>query len=275
MNRVARAKINLSLRILGKRGDGFHEIDTLIAPIALADELEFTDAPAFAFSCSDASLPTDDSNLAVRAARLFAERTGQPTNVQIHLEKRIPHGAGLGGGSSDAAAVLRALNERANDVLSLADLTALAAQLGSDVPFFLHDSAARCRGRGEIVEPCPLEVAYRLLLIKPPFPVPTPWAYRRWLDSKELPEVSYAPQRLAWGDLENDLERPVFEKYLFLAALKSWLAAQTEVAGALMSGSGSTSFAVVHGSASINELERRARAEFGDELWYCQTEMCG
>jgi 4-diphosphocytidyl-2-C-methyl-D-erythritol kinase len=273
MNRVARAKINLSLRILGKRADGFHEIDTLIAPIALADELAFREAPAFAFSCSDASLPTDDSNLVVRAARLFAERTGCPANVHIHLEKKIPHGAGLGGGSSDAAAVLCALNDRANSALSLADLSSLAAELGSDVPFFLHHSAARCRGRGEVVEPCALDANYRLLLIKPPFPVPTPWAYQHWLDSTELPDVEYAPQRLAWGDLVNGLERPVFEKYLLLPALKSWLLQQPEVAGALMSGSGSTSFATVHGSASIDELERRARAQFGDELWYCQTEI--
>ncbi len=210
----------------------------------------------------------------MRAARLFAERSGRPANVHIHLEKKIPHGAGLGGGSSDAAAVLRALNERSGSALSPAELSALAAQLGSDVPFFLHDSAARCRGRGEIVEPCPLGTSYRVLLIKPPFPVPTPWAYQRWLDSTELPDVPYASQRLAWGDLVNDLERPVFEKYLFLAALKSWLLQQPEVAGALMSGSGSTSFAVLHGSASIDELERRTRSEFGDELWYCQTEIC-
>ncbi len=275
MNRLARAKINLSLRILGKRADGFHEIDTLIAPLALADELEFNDASTFRFTCSDSTLPTDDSNLVVRAARLFANRLGRPDNVHIHLEKKIPHGAGLGGGSSDAAAVLRALNERAGNPLAPPELSELAAQLGSDVPFFLHDSAARCRGRGEIVEPCALGATYRVLLIKPPFPVPTPWAYQRWLDSAELPEVSYAPQRLALGDLVNDLERPVFEKYLFLATLKSWLQRQPEVAGALMSGSGSTSFAVLHGSASMDELERRTREEYGDALWYCRTEICG
>ena len=273
MKRVARAKINLSLRIIGKRPDGFHEIDTLIAPIALADELTIDDAPAFAFSCSDSTLPTDDTNLAVRAARLFGERTGGAVNARIDLVKNIPHGAGLGGGSSDAAAVLLALNERADGALSPADLHAIAAQLGSDVPFFLYDSAAHCRGRGEIVEPCGIDGNYRLLLVKPPFPVPTPWAYQRWLDSRELPDVLYAPQRLAWGDLVNDLERPVFEKYLFLASLKSWWLEQPEVAGALMSGSGSTTFAVLHASASIDELERRTRAEFGDALWYCQTAL--
>src|SRR5262249_1850957 len=135
----ARAKINLSLRILGKRPDGFHEIDTLIAPVELADEVMVESAASFSFTCSDGSLPTDDSNLAARAARLFGERIGRPMLVHIHLEKKIPHGAGLGGGSSDAAAVLLALNERANDALSPADLHALAAQLGSDVPFFLYD----------------------------------------------------------------------------------------------------------------------------------------
>jgi len=226
---------------------------------------------SFAFTCSDNSLPTDDSNLVVRAVRLFAERTGHPVHAHVHLEKNIPHGAGLGGGSSDAAAALLSLNERAANALSPADLHTLAAQLGSDVPFFLYGSPARCRGRGELVEPCRIDAPYRLLLVKPPFPVQTPWAYRHWHDSQELPDVSYAPQRLAWGDLVNDLERPVFEKYLFLAALKTWWLAQPEVAGALMSGSGSTSFALLHASASIEELERRTRAEFGDELWFCQT----
>ena len=275
MKRVARAKINLSLRILGKRADGFHEIDTLIVPIALADELEFRDAPDFAFTCSDPTLPIDDSNLAVRAARMFSDFAGQAPNVHIHLEKKIPHGAGLGGGSSDAAAVLLALNERANGAVASADLNTIAAQLGSDVPFFLHKCASRCRGRGEIVEPCAFDARYRLLLIKPPFPVPTPWAYQHWVDSNELPGVPYAPQRLAWGELVNDLERPVFEKYLVLATLKTWLLEQPEIAGALMSGSGSTSFALLHSSASIEELERRIRAEFGEDLWYCQTEICG
>ena len=272
MKRVAPAKINLSLRIRGKRADGFHEIESLFAPLTLADILSFEDAPAFSFTCDDPTLPGDDTNLAVRAARRFSERTGRSLTVRIHLEKRIPHGAGLGGGSSDAAAVLRALNDRSGNPLALPELNEIAGELGSDVPFFLQDSAARCRGRGEIVEPRPLVTRLRLLLIKPPFPVPTPWAYRRWSESRELPGISYAAQHVGGIELVNDLERPVFEKYFFLAALKSWLSQQPEVAAALMSGSGSTSFAILRDAASVEALETRTRAEFGEGMWCCRTE---
>lgn len=275
MKRVARAKINLSLRIRGKRADGFHELESLFAPLVLADVLTFEDAPAFAFTCDDPTLPVDDSNLAVRAARRFSERDGRPLQVHIHLEKHIPHGAGLGGGSSDAATVLRALNDRSGNPLTPAVLREIADELGSDVPFFLQDSAALCRGRGEIVEPRPLVKSFAVLLIKPPFPVPTPWAYQRWSASRELSGVSYAAQHADGVELINDLERPVFEKYLFLAALKTWLTQQPEVAAALMSGSGSTTFALVRDAGSMTDLERRTRAEFGNDLWCCQTETVG
>lgn len=275
MKRAARAKINLSLRIRGKRPDGYHELESVFAPLGLADALTFEDAPDFAFTCDDPTLPVDDSNLAVRAARRFSERTGQPLRVRIHLEKRIPHGAGLGGGSSDAAAVLRALNDRSGNPLASAVLGEIAGELGSDVPFFLQDSAALCRGRGEIVVPRPLVKPFAILLIKPPFPVPTPWAYQRWSAARELPGAFHAAQPVDGVEFVNDLERPVFEKYLFLAALKNWLTQQPEVAAALLSGSGSTSFAIVPDAGSRAELERRTRAEFGDDLWFCQTETTG
>ena len=271
MKRVARAKINLSLRIRGRRADGFHELESLFAPLALGDTLSFEDAPAFSFTCDDPTLPADDSNLAVRAARRFAERTALPLRVRIHLEKQIPHGAGLGGGSSDAATVLRGLNDRSGNPLALAELIQIASELGSDVPFFLQESAALCRGRGEIVEPRPLATQLPILLIKPSFPVPTPWAYQRWSTSRDLPGISYAVQSVEEIALVNDLERPVFEKYLFLAVIKMWLCRQPEVAAALMSGSGSTSFAILRAGSSAEALEIRTRAEFGEELWCCRT----
>lgn len=269
MKRAAPAKINLSLRVLGKRADGFHELETLMAPLTLADELTFLPRRAFQFACSDPTLPVDDSNLAVRAAHLFHQRTGHPIDVRIELEKRIPHGAGLGGGSSDAAAVLLGLDELYNLGLSREDLAAMAAELGSDVPFFIYQSPAWCRGRGEIVEPTVLPQALPILLLKPAFPVPTPDAYRRWAEANELPGVAYAAQALPWGLLVNDLERPVFEKYIVLATMKMWLLAQPEVSGALMSGSGSTMLAVLHGAGDSAPLAERARAEFGESLWTC------
>jgi 4-diphosphocytidyl-2-C-methyl-D-erythritol kinase len=269
MTVTAPAKINLSLRVLRRRDDGFHEIESLMVPVSLADELEITlrDEPGIEFHCDDASLPIDDTNLVVRAAKIFFASQGRDPRVRIELCKRIPHGAGLGGGSSDAAATLLALDELLGARLSIEALSALAAQIGSDVPFFLHRSAARVRGRGEIVTPCDFPHRLPLLLLKPPFGVPTPWAYQRWQDSRAVPDVSYTPQSFEWGELVNDLERPVFEKFLFLALLKRWLLAQTEVAGALLSGSGATAFAVLHTAENADALADRARAEFGASLW--------
>jgi len=270
MNLSAPAKINLSLSILGKRPDGFHEIESLMVPISLADTLtlEASEEPRIAFTCSDTSLPCDDSNLVVRAARRFFETAKMPPAVRIHLAKAIPHGAGLGGGSSDAATTLAGLNQLFGSPLAPEALHALAAEIGSDVPFFLAQSAAVCRGRGEIVEPVPFPHQLPLLLIKPGFGVPTPWAYSRWRDSLEIPGISYAPQTFPWGRLVNDLERPVFEKHLFLPVIKRWLLQQPEAAGALMSGSGSTCFAVLHDEADGPALEARAREAFG-EVWTC------
>jgi len=246
-------------------------IENVMLPVSLADTLDIVRAGAgIAFTCSDATLPCDDTNLVVRAAKLFFGRTKISPAISIYLEKKIPHGAGLGGGSSDAAATLLALDELFATRLGTPALSAIAAELGSDIPFFIYRSAAVCRGRGEIVEPFSFAEKLALLLVKPAFGVPTPWAYKRWAESREIPGVSYAAQFFPWGKLVNDLERPVFEKYIFLAALKSWLLAQPEVAGALMSGSGSTTLAVLRDESQGAALAQRACAEFG-ELW---THVC-
>jgi 4-diphosphocytidyl-2-C-methyl-D-erythritol kinase len=268
MEFLAPAKVNLSLRVLRKREDGFHEIETLMAPISIFDtlEIELRDSGGLEFTCSDPALPADQGNLAVRAARHFCESFGFEAHLRIHLRKEIPDGAGLGGGSSDAATVLLALDHLFQTQLPREELAATAAELGSDVPFFIWQSAARCSGRGEKVDPCTLP-ALPLLLLKPPFGVPTPWAYQRWRESREIPGVPYAAQKLAWGELVNDLERPVFEKHLQLAEWKRWLLAQPEVAGALMSGSGSTMFAVLREKDQGMALAQRVAAEYGVNLW--------
>ena len=270
----APAKINLTLAVKGRRDDDFHEIESVVCPIALCDTLEIAlhDRAGREFACDDPSLPADDTNLAVRAARLFCERHGLAPRMRIELKKRIPHGAGLGGGSSDAATTLLALDRLFETALALDELSAIAAELGSDVPLFLHRSAARVSGRGEKVEPIDFPHALPLLLVKPPFGVPTPWAYRRWKDSREIPGIDYARREFAWGALQNDLERPVFEKYLLLALLKRWLAAQPEVAGALMSGSGATVFAVLHDRGAGDGLRTRLEREFGGKFWICLAE---
>ena len=268
MKVLAPAKVNLSLRVLRRRDDGFHDIETLMAPISIFDtlEIERRAGGGLQFTCSDAALPTGDENLAVRAARLFCGKFGYEPHVRIALNKEIPHGAGLGGGSSDAATVLLALDQLFETNLPCKELSQLAAELGSDVPFFIHQSAAWCRGRGEIVEPSAMP-SLPLLLIKPPFGVPTPWAYKNWRDSLEIPGVRYAPQPFAWGELVNDLDRPVFEKYLQLAELKQWLLAQPETAGALMSGSGATVFAVLREKSQGPALAERTTSEFGPGFW--------
>lgn len=272
---LAPAKVNLSLRVLGKRPDGFHELESLVSPISLFDRLEIDHrtGQGIEFTCDDATLPTGDDNLAVRAARLFCASCGLEPNLRLHLAKQIPHGAGLGGGSSDAASVLLGLDALFETRLPIDALAAMAADLGSDVPLFIYRSAAVIRGRGEQVETMPRLPELPLLLIKPPFGVPTPWAYKNWASSRELPGIRYAAQEFKWGALVNHLERPVFEKYLFLASLKQWLLDQPEVAGALMSGSGATVFALLREKQMGFTLGERVAAEFGTDLWcyLCET----
>ena len=268
MQVLAPAKINLSLKVRGKRNDGFHDIETLISPISLYDKIDIEKQNRWIdFSCDDPTLSTGDDNLVVRAAKLFLEHAKIKSGVTIKLQKKIPHGAGLGGGSSDAAATLRGLNQLFETKLSPEELAKLGSQIGSDVPFFLFESAAMCKGRGEIVEPTRIKKKMSILLMKPEFGVASGWAYSRWQDSKEIPGVAYAAQNLEGQSVVNDLERPVFEKFVFLAQLKNWLLKQPEVAAALMSGSGSTVFGVLREKSLGDGLADRARKELDRELW--------
>src|SRR5215472_10020421 len=226
MQVLAPAKINISLRILRQRGDGFHEIETLIAPITLYDEIEIAKNDRITeikFNCDDASVPTGDNNLVVRAAKSFFAVTKLKPAVSIDLKKKIPHGAGLGGGSSDAASTLLALNQLFDTKLPREALARMAERIGSDVPFFIFQSATICKGRGELVSPTRLRDQLSVLLLKPEFSVPTQWAYSHWRDSREISGISYAAQKFAGQMFVNDLERPVFEKFVFLAQLKMWL----------------------------------------------------
>jgi 4-diphosphocytidyl-2-C-methyl-D-erythritol kinase len=267
----APAKLNLSLRVLGRRDDGFHEIETLMVTLpGLADRVEIEwggDGDGLSFECDAVGVPADESNLAVRAARVFEEETGARLDCRLRLAKRVPHGAGLGGGSSDAAAVLGVLDRWSGGRFSNI-VPRMAARLGSDVPFFLGGGAAWCRGRGERTEPAAGVPALRVLLLKPWFGVGTPDAYRRWGDAVALPGVEFGPQWCAAGELVNDLERPVFAKHLFLAELKDWLRSQAEVEAALMSGSGSTMFAVLRERAEAAAIAAAARSELDPTLWW-------
>jgi len=264
----APAKLNLTLRVLRKREDGFHEIDSWMVRLpGLHDTLTFAAAEADAFTCNDPSVPADDSNLVLKALAAYRAATGFSQSLAIHLEKRIPHGAGLGGGSSDAASTLAALDRLHDHPLGTERLMEIAATFGSDIPFFLGPPSARSTGRGEVIVAADAAPSLAVLLLKPSFGVATPDAYRNCLGAEALKGVRYEPQVFPWGELVNDLERPVFWKHLFLAEVKSWLLARDEVAGALMSGSGSTMFAVLRGPAMADAVIEAARAELDPMLW--------
>jgi 4-diphosphocytidyl-2-C-methyl-D-erythritol kinase len=269
----APAKVNLQLRILGHRADGFHDVETIIVPVSLSDEIaiEIFPGDTISLTCDDPALPIGRSNLAAAAAYQFQEETGLRFAATIDLRKRIPISAGLGGGSSDAAAVLVALDQLLDTKLGLESLQQIAAKIGSDVPFFVHPHPATCRGRGEIIEPLKIPENLSFLLIKPPFGVETAWAYRAWAVAGAAPDGLDAEQDLGWMKIFNALERPVFEKFIILPVIKDWLLRQPEVRAAAMSGSGSSFFALLRDNASGSLLERRVKTMFGETLW---TALC-
>ena len=273
MNVRAPAKVNLQLRILGRRADGFHEIETIIVPVSLSDEIsvEIFPGDTITLTCDDPALSVDRSNLAAVAADEFQKETGLRFAATIHLRKRIPIAGGLGGGSSDAAAVLSTLDQLLETKLGTENLQKIAAKIGSDVPFFVSPRPATCRGRGEIIEPFKVPESLNILLIKPPFGVETAWAYRAWAAARPAPGGLEAEQDLGWIKIFNALERPVFEKFILLPAMKHWLLRQPEVRAAGMSGSGSTFFALLREAASGGLLEQRVKAMFGETLW---TALC-
>jgi 4-diphosphocytidyl-2-C-methyl-D-erythritol kinase len=247
------AKVNLALRILGRRPDGYHEIDTLFQAIDLSDEIEARPGASLTLSCDDPRLPTDDSNLALRAARRLAEAAGRPqVGAALALKKRIPAGAGLGGASSDAAAALLVCARLWGLPHAPDDLAAIAAEIGSDVPFFLWGGTARGTGRGERIVPQAYVGALPLLLGFPPFGIATAEVYRRFAQRLTLPgfDVSVPPfppfpwsRDEDWGALINDLERVVFEDWPELRSFRDGLL-EAGARSALLSGSGSTVYGV-------------------------------
>lgn len=268
------AKINLALHILGKRADGFHELETFMVPISFGDTLEVdtVDGPdgTITLTCTNASLPCDETNLAHRAADGFFKRFGATgRSVRIHVQKCIPMGAGLGGGSSNAAAVLLAMRKLFGISATDAALADIAAELGSDVPFFIHRHPAWCRGRGEIIEPAPWKGSYRGVLVHPGFGVSTPWAYKTYAANPQQGEAG-KPLTRDPITLRNDLEPPAFGKHFWLPTAKTWLREQPHVHDAMMSGSGSSVFALLsddapaHAEATLMEC---FHSEFGANLF--------
>ncbi|MBR2143906.1 MAG: 4-(cytidine 5'-diphospho)-2-C-methyl-D-erythritol kinase [Akkermansia sp.] len=268
-------KINFSLRVQNKvREDGYHNVDILMAPIDLYDTLDFHNSRTTTIKCDTPGVPTDESNLVFKAVREFEKVYGRKAKQRITLTKRIPHGAGLGGGSSDAAFTLLAINEILGTNYELEELSTMAAALGSDVPYFLTPTICRCKGRGEIVTPVPELAGWSspIVLLKPAFGVSTPTAYKGLTCSKRIKGISYGPQKVDDITLVNDLERPVFAKFPILARMKCWLLEQPGTRAALMSGSGSTMFALTETPEQAAEIAARAKAELDPTLFtHCGT----
>jgi 4-diphosphocytidyl-2-C-methyl-D-erythritol kinase len=266
MRMATPAKINLTLEVLGQRPDGFHELATWMLPLGLYDELTMELSSEMTYESNLPSLGFDRSNLILRAIERFQQETGETAAYRIDLHKEIPTGAGLGGGSSDAAATLLLLNQLHQNPLTDEKLLGLAAQLGSDVPFFLKGRSAWCTGRGEKMEIREFPHNRWVVLIKPEFGVSTAAAYSAY---KALPAEQKRGQakKTDWGLLRNDLEQPVFQKYLLLPEIKSWLEQQADTEVALMSGSGSTMFAVVKSADDGEQVKERFLLFFGLKFW--------
>ena len=266
MKTLTPAKINLTLEIFGRRPDGFHELATWMVPGSLYDSLDIDATEKDSVLVNVPGLPNDQSNLVARARDLFTETTGIGAAYRISLDKNIPIGAGLGGGSSDAAATLLLLNRIHGEPLDMSRLRQLATGLGSDVPFFVEPRSSWCTGRGEVMQRREFDKNLWVCLFKPEFGVPTIAAYQAYA---QLPEDQRKgePEYTKWGTLRNDLERSVFRKYLLLPVIKDWLKQQPETIVALMSGSGSTMFAIVMDEAGGRALVERFRGEFGDRIW--------
>ena len=281
---AAHAKLNLSLAITGRRADGFHELISLVAPIALADTLTLDVGRPLGLTCDDASLPVDGSNLVLKAAAAYVKRRPSAPTGHFHLTKKVPHGAGLGGGSSDAAAALRLLDQASGDPLGLEFLETLAAEVGSDCPFFVRGQAAVMRGRGERLEILPLAAraalaGRKVVLVKPPFGVPTPEAYALLAKAgKHRPAAQAEAELAAWiaqpaadpSALGNDLAAPVFAKYL---ALPVGLESFRRATGVnwQMTGSGSACFAFVSDGFDHARLRADVRRAWGPGAWVEET----
>jgi 4-diphosphocytidyl-2-C-methyl-D-erythritol kinase len=247
----APAKINLILRVVGRRPDGYHLLETLMAKLDLADDLILESGPeGFELTVDGADLPVDQGNLCTRAAMAFFQASGRPAKVRARLVKRIPVAAGLGGGSSDAAAMLLSLNRMYGRPLDETRLHALGLQLGADVPFFLYPRAtAWAEGIGERLGPGPNLGNELILLVNPGWPLSTAWVFRNHkleLTSGGRKTIVTGLNERSFtmlGALHNDLERTVLAHYPSLAGIRAALLDEG-ARGALMSGSGPTLFGV-------------------------------
>ena len=277
------------LSVHPRRADGFHELTSLIVPLEFGDTLRvgLTDACDLLL-CSDPAVPTGADNLVLRAAECFRARLGRAVYFEFYLTKRIPMGAGLGGGSGNAAVALKGMNALLGDPLPAGVLFEIASELGSDCPFFIDQKPAIMRGRGERLETLPEEVCARLrgqslVLFRPEFPVSTAWAYGQLVEGApntyETPQA--ADQRLeafvhGAGTLEgllfNSFELPIGQKYLAISTLLGDLRASG--VPCWMSGSGSCCLALVDGAGpALAQVKAQIRSAWGESVFLVETSI--
>jgi len=258
MLRVAPAKINLVLRVLRKRPDGYHDLASVMQQISIYDELHYTLRPeGIVLQCPGTDLPTNENNLIYRAAQSIFNYTGYEAGVEIILNKKIPSAAGLGGGSSDAATTLMALNDLCSLNVSQTELMKIGAKLGADVPFFIFGKSAFAAGIGDRLQPLPDMPKLYLVLINPPFPLATKTVYENLNLTLTKKKNNYSiPRFYALGDvireLHNDLEAVSLKMYPELNDFKQMLMKEGAL-GALMSGSGPTLFGIFTDEKSAKE----------------------
>ncbi len=277
----AYAKINLGLKVLGRRPDGYHEILSVVQCVDLADVLYFEPASSDQLTCSLDGLSTGPDNLVCRAVDAFRARLDCPVqSFRIHLEKNIPIGAGLGGGSADAAAALRALNRFYDQPFSNAGLRQIAATLGSDIPFLVEGGTALLRGRGEILEDLSWEGAVFYVLAYPEVEVSTAWAYEQLgqfgpILTENTPYFNFVVS-LSGGCvdhdglfevLENDFTPAVYRTYPIVAELRSQLD-RVGARATLMSGSGSTVYGI------FDDRKTASQAQSALQRQGCRSFLC-
>lgn len=247
------SKINLFLRIIKRRNDSYHELASLFQTINLCDMMHFEEANNDVFTCNSPGLPTDETNLVSKALRIFRKKIGIDRYFSIHLQKNIPQQAGLGGGSSNAATTLWALNFICGEPASASQLAEWGAEIGCDVPFFLSRGTAYCTGRGEVIRQMPSLENIPLWIVKPLKGLSTPEIYKR-LNVSLLPHRCPEEALASFFNLEmaqyfNDLEQPAFEVMPDLVAFKKKLIS-LGFSVVLMSGSGSSFFCLGNGDPS-------------------------
>lgn len=285
------AKVNLLLSVHKKRGDGFHALSSLVVPLKYGDDLQIellgAEATEDFLSCATAGVPLNGDNLILRAAEKFREQLGRAVYFKFELEKRIPMGAGLGGGSSNAAIALVGMNRLLGEPFDKAVLLELAACLGSDCPYFIDAKIAWMRGRGEILEPvdASMETALKgrqILLFKPDFGINTAWAYGamaagapNFYETEAIFNTrvkKFASTRSLESLVYNSFEAVVGRKYISISTLLSSLREMGLVCG--LSGSGSSCFVIPDAKCeNLQEIESFIRMAWGDMLFFVETHI--